>query len=266
MDPTPTSPRNLLLSRLSDGALGRLSGRLELIRWKFGDVVYDTGAVEQSVYFPIDSIVALLQGTLGGTTAEISLVGNDGLVGFAALLGGESTPSRAIVQRAGHAYRLRTVWLRQEIRDHDELLALGLRYAQALMTQMGLTAACNRHHSIKQQLSRLLLLCLDRIPADELVLTHQAIAEMLGVRREAVTMAVADLRRRGILVCGRGWLRVKNRSALEHTSCECYAALRREMDRLLPVPRNPVGGWPKPPGRSMRHGSSSTSTRRRLID
>ena len=203
---------------------------------KLGDVVYESGDSLRYVYFPIDSIVSLLYVMESGASGEISVVGNEGLVGVAVFMGGESTSSRAVVQSAGVAYRLRGQKLKDEFNKHGELLHLILRYTQALITQMAQTAVCNRHHSIDQQLCRWLLLSLDRLPGNRLTMTQELIANMLGVRREGVTDAAGKLQRQGIIEYSRGQITVLDRAGLERLSCECYAVVKRETDRLLPSP------------------------------
>ena len=203
---------------------------------KLGDVVYESGDSLRYVYFPIDSIVSLLYVMESGASGEISVVGNEGLVGVAVFMGGESTSSRAVVQSAGVAYRLRGQKLKDEFNKHGELLHLILRYTQALITQMAQTAVCNRHHAIDQQLCRWLLLSLDRLPGNRLTMTQELIANMLGVRREGVTDAAGKLQRQGIIEYSRGQITVLDRTGLERLSCECYAVVKRETDRLLPSP------------------------------
>ena len=227
---------NHLLAALSPEIRDRLFPHLELVEMKLGDVVYESGDSLRYVYFPIDSIVSLLYVMESGASGEISVVGNEGLVGVAVFMGGESTSSRAVVQSAGVAYRLRGQKLKDEFNKHGELLHLILRYTQALITQMAQTAVCNRHHSIDQQLCRWLLLSLDRLPGNRLTMTQELIANMLGVRREGVTDAAGKLQRQGIIEYSRGQITVLDRAGLERLSCECYAVVKREIDRLLPSP------------------------------
>lgn len=227
---------NHLLAALSPEIRDRLFPHLELVEMKLGDVVYESGDSLRYVYFPIDSIVSLLYVMESGASGEISVVGNEGLVGVAVFMGGESTSSRAVVQSAGVAYRLRGQKLKDEFNKHGELLQLILRYTQALITQMAQTAVCNRHHSIDQQLCRWLLLSLDRLPGNRLTMTQELIANMLGVRREGVTDAAGKLQRQGIIEYSRGQITVLDRAGLERLSCECYAVVKRETDRLLPSP------------------------------
>ena len=227
---------NHLLAALSPEIRDRIFPHLELVEMKLGDVVYESGDSLRYVYFPIDSIVSLLYVMESGASGEISVVGNEGLVGVAVFMGGESTSSRAVVQSAGVAYRLRGQKLKDEFNKHGELLHLILRYTQALITQMAQTAVCNRHHSIDQQLCRWLLLSLDRLPGNRLTMTQELIANMLGVRREGVTDAAGKLQRQGIIEYSRGQITVLDRAGLERLSCECYAVVKRETDRLLPSP------------------------------
>jgi CRP-like cAMP-binding protein len=186
------------------------------------------------VYFPTTSIVSLLYVMLDGASAEIAVVGNEGIIGVARFMGGETMPNRAVVQSAGHAYRLRGQLLKQEFSRSGELQHLLLRYTTALLTQMAQTAVCNRHHSLDQQLCRWLLLSLDRLPSNVLVMTQVLIANMLGVRREGVTEAAGDLQRAGLITYRRGHITVNNRAGLEARACECYAVVKQEFDRLLP--------------------------------
>jgi CRP-like cAMP-binding protein len=215
----------------------RLYPHLELIAMPLGRVLYESGDTLLHVYFPLDSIVSLLYVMENGASAEISVVGNEGLIGVALFMGGETTPSRAIVQSAGHAYRLIGRRLKDEFNRHGELQQLLLRYTQALITQMSQTAVCNRHHSVDQQLCRWLLLSLDRLPSNQLVMTQELIANMLGVRREGVTDAAGKLQKLGVIQYHRGHITVLDRPKLEELCCECYAVVKRESDRLLPWPR-----------------------------
>jgi CRP-like cAMP-binding protein len=209
-----------------------------------GRVLYESGDVLRYVYFPTNSIVSLLYVLADGSSAEISVVGNEGLIGIALFMGGETTPSRAIVQSAGYAYRLRGQDLKDEFHRNDEVQLLLLRYTQALITQMAQTAVCNRHHSVDQQLCRWLLLSLDRLPSNELVMTQELIANMLGVRREGVTEAAGKLEKLGVIRYARGRITVLDRYELERLCCECYAVVKKETDRLLPraAPQLPVTG------------------------
>ncbi|MFJ2547774.1 Crp/Fnr family transcriptional regulator [Pseudomonas sp. NPDC087612] len=243
----PASPKpqarpqdNHLLAALPTTALERLLPHLELVALPLGKVLYESGDALRHVYFPTNAIVSLLYVMENGASAEISVVGNEGLIGVAVFMGGESTPSRAIVQSAGHAYRLPGQRLKDEFNRHGELLVLMLRYTQALITQMAQTAVCNRHHSIDQQLCRWLLLSLDRLKGNQLTMTQELIANMLGVRREGVTDAAGKLQRQGVIEYSRGHIKVLDRARLEQLSCECYAVVRKETERLLPyLPTRP---------------------------
>lgn len=239
----PDSPRpqqNRLLAALPVESQQRLFSHLELVSLPLGKVMYESGETMRYVYFPTDSIISLLYAMENGASAEISVVGNDGLVGIALFMGGESTASRAVVQSAGYAYRLLALRLKNEFNRHGELLVLMLRYTQSLITQMAQTAVCNRHHSISQQLCRWLLLTLDRLPSNQIIMTQELIANMLGVRREGVTEAARKLQKLGVIEYQRGRIRVLDRPRLELLSCECYAVVKRETDRLMLYPPDPV--------------------------
>ncbi|MNZ04323.1 hypothetical protein D3C78_210240 [compost metagenome] len=231
---SPSPLQNHLLAALPEEVRERLLPNLELVSLPLGKVLYESGDALRHVYFPTDSIVSLLYVMESGASAEISVVGNEGLIGLAVFMGGESTPSRAIVQSAGYAYRLHGNQLKAEINRHGELLLLMLRYTQALITQMAQTAVCNRHHSIDQQLCRWLLLSLDRLSSNRLMMTQELIANMLGVRREGVTDAAGKLQKLGVIEYRRGHITVLDRPRLEALSCECYAVVKKETDRLLP--------------------------------
>ena len=234
MSETTTPIQNHLLAALTPDVQGRLFPHLDLVPLSLGRVLYESGDAMKSVYFPTDSIVSLLYVMENGASAEISVVGNEGIVGIALFMGGESTPSRAIVQSAGSAFRLAGQRLKDEFNRHGELLALMLRYTQSLMTQMAQTAVCNRHHSVDQQLCRWLLLSLDRLPSNRLTMTQELIANMLGVRREGVTEAAGKLQKLGVIRYARGQITVIDRPQLETLSCECYAVVKAETRRLLP--------------------------------
>jgi len=199
----------------------------------FGMVLYESGVVLRHIYFPIDSIVSLLHVLNNGASAEIAVVGNEGAVGVSLFMGGETTPSRAVVQSAGSAYRLSRARLKGEFGRHGQLLAVLLRYTQSLITQMAQTAVCNRHHALDQQLCRWLLLSLDRLDGNELQVTQELIASMIGVRREGVTEAAGRLQKLGVIRYSRGKIIVLDRPRLEALSCECYAVVKAETDRLL---------------------------------
>jgi len=228
-----TPELNHLLAALPVEVKGRVFPHLELVPLSLGKVLYESGDTLQHVYFPTDSIVSLLYVMEDGASAEISVVGNEGLIGISLFMGGESTPSRAIVQSAGSAFRLRGQRLKDEFNRHGEMLLLMLRYTQSLITQMAQTAVCNRHHTIDQQLCRWLLLSLDRLPSNRLTMTQELIANMLGVRREGVTDAAGKLQKGGVIQYRRGQITVLDRAKLEKLSCECYAVVKTETDRLL---------------------------------
>lgn len=234
MPDIPSPLQNHLLAALPTEVRDRLFPYLELVPLPLGKVLYESGDTLRSVYFPTDSIVSLLYVMESGASAEISVVGNEGLIGISLFMGGESTPSRAIVQSAGSAYRLLGQRLKDEFNRHGELLQLMLRYTQSLITQMAQTAVCNRHHSVDQQLCRWLLLSLDRLPGNHLTMTQELIANMLGVRREGVTDAAGKLQKLGVIEYSRGHITVLDRPQLEQLSCECYAVVKKETDRLLP--------------------------------
>jgi CRP-like cAMP-binding protein len=224
---------NHILDALPQLEQERLFPHLKLVSMPLGKVVYESGATLRHIYFPTNSIVSLLYVMQDGASAEIAVVGNEGAVGVSLFMGGETTPSRAIVQSAGWAYRLTGGRLKQEFSRHGEALHILLRYTQSLITQMSQTAVCNRHHSLDQQLCRWLLLSLDRLRGDELKMTQELIANMLGVRREGVTEAAGKLQKLGIIRYSRGKITVLNRPHLEKLSCECYAVVKKESDRLL---------------------------------
>jgi CRP-like cAMP-binding protein len=226
--------QNYLLAALPEAVRERLAPKLKLVKMPLGEVLYESGDRIRYAYFPTESIVSLLYVTEDGSSAEISVVGNDGVVGEALFMGGDSTPSRAIVQSAGHAFRLPAKALLAEFNRHEVFQALMLRYTQALITQMAQTAVCNRHHTIDQQLCRWLLLSLDRLPGNRVEMTQELIANMLGVRREGVTEAAGRLQAQGIIEYHRGHITVLDRPGLERLCCECYAVVKQETDRLLP--------------------------------
>lgn len=225
---------NKLLAALPPEIYQRLQPNLELVPLKLGASIYEAGGKQAYVYFPTNAIVSLLYVMKDGASAEIAVVGNEGLVGISLFMGGETTPSRAVVRSAGHAYRMRSKVLKQEFEFGGALQHLLLRYTQALITQMAQTAVCNRHHSIEQQLCRWLLLSVDRLPTNELKMTQELIANMLGVRREGVTEAAGKLQDAGLIRYSRGRITIINRPQLESRVCECYAVVKKEFDRLLP--------------------------------
>ncbi len=226
--------RNRLLAILPDSDYERMQPHLEPVQLELGRAIYESGGAQGYVYFPTNSIVSLLYVMADGSSAEIAIVGVDGVVGIALFMGGESTPSRAVVQSAGYAYRLRAGLLKSEFKLGGTLQQVLLRYTQALITQMSQTAVCNRHHSVEQQLCRWLLLSLDRLPSNELIMTQELIANMLGVRREGVTEAAGHLQAAGLIHYSRGRITVLDRPGLEARACECYAVVQREYTRLLP--------------------------------
>jgi CRP-like cAMP-binding protein len=232
---SPHSPKQShLLAALPAADYARLLPDLELIPMGLGDVLYESGAKLRYVYFPITSIVSLLYVLEDGASAEIAIVGNEGVLGISLFMGGESTPSRAVVQSAGHGFRLKAKLLKNEFGRFGPTMHLLLRYTQALITQMAQTAVCNRHHSVDQQLCRWLLLSLDRLESNELSMTQELIANMLGVRREGVTEAAGRLQNAGLIRYHRGSITVLDRPGLEARSCECYQVVKTEFDRLLP--------------------------------
>jgi CRP-like cAMP-binding protein len=233
--PSAASPRdNHLLAALPETTYQGLLPFLESVSLPLGQAVYESGGAQGHVYFPTSSIVSLLYVLADGAPAEIAVTGNEGLVGISLFMGGETTPSRAVVQSAGHGYRLKGEVLKKEFEAGGALQHLVLRYTQALITQMTQTAVCNRHHAVDQQLCRWLLLSLDRLPGNELVMTQELIANMLGVRREGVTEAAGKLQAEGLIEYSRGKIRVLDRPRLETRVCECYAVVKKEYDRLLP--------------------------------
>ena len=245
--PSCDPQQNHLLAALSPAERERIYPQLRLVEMPLGKVLYESGDVLRHVYFPTDSIVSLLYVLADGASAEISVVGNEGLIGIALFMGGETTPSRAIVQSAGHAYRLVGQHLKDEFHRSGQMQLLLLRYTQALITQMAQTAVCNRHHSVDQQLCRWLLLSLDRLSSNQLTMTQELIANMLGVRREGVTEAAGKLHKLGVIRYARGRITVLNRPRLEQLCCECYAVVKRESDRLLPPPQlNPAASRKTP--------------------
>ena len=225
---------NQLLAALPDAEWQRWQPLLEAVDMPLGQVLYESGSTLSHVYFPTTSIVSLLYVMEDGASAEIAVVGHEGLVGISLFMGGESTPSRAVVQSAGQGFRLSSETIKDEFK-RAPVLHLLLRYTQALITQMTQTAVCNRHHSLDQQLCRWLLLSLDRLQGDELVMTQELIANMLGVRREGVTEGALKLQEAGLIRYARGRIKVLDRAGLEARTCECYAVVKKEYDRLLPA-------------------------------
>ena len=229
----PAPELNYILKSLPAAERERLFPHLKLVAMPLGRVLYESGGLLRHVYFPIDSIVSLLYVLENGASAEIAVVGNEGAIGVALFMGGETTTNRAIVQSGGWAYRLTGSRLKREFERHASLLHILLRYTQALITQMAQTAVCNRHHSVDQQLCRWMLLSLDRLNSNKLTMTQELIANMLGVRREGVTAAAGKLQNLGAIKYSRGQITVLDRAQLEASCCECYAVVKKETDRLL---------------------------------
>jgi len=225
---------NHLLACLPVEDWNRWKPQLDPVDMKLGDVVYESGTTLSHLYFPTSAIISLLYVMQNGASAEIAVVGNEGVVGISLFMGGESTSSRAVVQSAGKGVRVAAKFLKDEFRHAGPVMHLLLRYTQALITQMAQTAVCNRHHSLDQQLCRWLLLSLDRLEGDELVMTQELIANMLGVRREGVTESALKLQKAGLIKYSRGHIAVLDRAGLESRSCECYAVVKKEYARLLP--------------------------------
>jgi CRP-like cAMP-binding protein len=223
-----------LLANLPEALKTRWQPHLELVELPLGLVLYEASRLMADVYFPITAIVSLLYVLENGASAEIAIVGNEGIVGIALFMGGDTTPSRAVVQSAGLGFRMKSPLLKRDFDLYPPVMHLMLRYTQALITQMAQTAVCNRHHSLDQQLCRWLLLSLDRLRGSELVMTQELIANMLGVRREGVTDAATKLQRAGLIRYARGHIEVLDRAGLERRTCECYDVVRREYGRLLP--------------------------------
>jgi CRP-like cAMP-binding protein len=234
MDSTLDGRTNRLLACLPDATWQRWSPQLELVDLPLGQVLYESGKTMQHVYFPIDAIVSLLYVLEDGASAEIAVVGNEGLVGISLFMGGESTTSRGVVQSSGKGLRMRGQAVKAEFDASPAVMHLLMRYTQALITQMAQTAVCNRHHTVDQQLCRWLLMSLDRLKGDELIMTQELIANMLGVRREGVTESALKLQRAGLIRYARGHITVLDRPGLEQRTCECYQVVKTEYDRLLP--------------------------------
>jgi CRP-like cAMP-binding protein len=239
--------QNRLLAALAPPDRERIYPHLKLVPMPLAEVIYEPGETLRNVYFPTDSIVSLMYTTADGAAAEIAMVGNEGLIGIAIFMGGGATPSRAVVQSAGSAYRLTAQQLNEEFHRNGETQRLLLRYTQALITQMAQTVVCNRHHSVDQQLCRWLLLSLDRLSSNRLTMTQELISNMLGVRREGVTDAAGKLQKLGIIRYTRGQIEVLDRPRLEQLCCECYAVVKKETDRLLPIPKLPGVDLPTAP-------------------
>jgi CRP-like cAMP-binding protein len=233
--PSSDSTKNHLLAALPQAESQRWLPLLESVELSLGQVLYESGTTLTHVYFPTTAIISLLYVMENGASAEIAVVGNEGIVGISLFMGGESTSSRAVVQSAGKGFRLNAQKMKEEFDRAGPVLRLLLRYTQALITQMSQTAVCNRHHSLDQQLCRWLLLSLDRLEGNQLVMTQELIANMLGVRREGVTEGALKLQHAGLIRYARGHITVLDRAGLEKRSCECYAVVKKEYDRLLPA-------------------------------
>jgi CRP-like cAMP-binding protein len=234
--------QNHLLAVIPDTEFLRIAPHLELVPMLVGDVLYESGGELQHIYFPITSIISLHYLLENGGCSEMAGVGNEGVLGVSLFMGGNTTPSRAVVQTSGHAYRLKSHLLMEEFNRAGPVMRLLLRYTQALITQMSQTAVCNRHHSVDQQLCRWLLLTLDRVPSNELTITQELIANMLGVRREGVTEAAGKLQSCGLIRYRRGHITVLDRAGLEDKVCECYDVVRKEFARLMAGARRRPGG------------------------
>ncbi|GAC1412836.1 MAG: Crp/Fnr family transcriptional regulator [Burkholderiaceae bacterium] len=264
MPTVQASPQqNHLLGAIPEAEWARFAPHLTPVHLELGDVIYESGSNQPHVYFPTDSIISLLYVMEDGSSAEIAIVGNEGLVGISLFMGGGTTPSRAVVQSAGKAFRMKAQWIRDEFILARSVQQLFLRYTQALLTQRAQTAVCNRHHTLDQQLCRWLLMSLDRLSSNELVMTQELIANMLGVRREGVTEAAGRLQRAGVIQYSRGRIRVLDRPRLEQLACECYEVVKKEFMRLLPwgsdtVP--PVAGADHQAGTSPRRSRKAIET------
>ncbi|MDX2463997.1 MAG: Crp/Fnr family transcriptional regulator [Porticoccus sp.] len=238
---TAYQQKNYIIEALPADVQSRLLPDLELVKLPLGKILYESGEILHHVYFPVDCIISLLYVMENGSSAEISVIGNEGMLGTSLFLGGETTCNRAVVQSAGSAFRVDAKHFKAEFGRHTEMLILLLSYTQALLTQMAQTAVCNRHHSIDQQLCRWMLLSLDRLPTNNLLMTQELISNMLGVRRESVTEAAGKLQDLGIISYQRGHIKVLDRPGLERMTCECYAVEKKETDRLLPEAVNDQG-------------------------
>jgi CRP-like cAMP-binding protein len=234
MDPISAPRQNWLLSALADSEWQRIAAHLEPVDLRLGQMLFDSGGKPSHVYFPTTAIVSLLYVMENGASAEIAVVGNEGLVGISLFMGGQSTSSQAVVQAAGGGFRLPAAVLMEEFNRGGPVLHLLLRYTQALITQMAQTSVCNRHHALDQQMCRWLLLTLDRLHSSELVMTQELLSNILGVRRASISDAAGQLQKDGLIRYERGHISVLDRVAIERRSCECYAVVKKEYDRLLP--------------------------------
>lgn len=237
----PSPRQNQLLNALPSTEYERLLPHLELAQMSCGDILYEPGEKLHFVYFPTDCIVSQLHAMKDGGSSETAIIGNEGAIGITLFMGGGTMTNRALVQSAGYAYRIRQPLFMQEFNRHDALLHLLLRYTQALIAQMAQTAVCNRHHSVGQQLCRRLLLSIDRLHSNELTMTQELIANMLGVRREGITEAAGKLQQAGLINYNRGHIKVLDRPGLEARVCECYHVVKDEFDRLLPLSNHDSG-------------------------
>ena len=231
----PNFKKNRLLAALSGDEWQRLLPRLETVHWPLGQAIYEPGTTLNHIYFPTTAMISLTYEMENGASAQIAMVGNEGVLGISLFMGGESTSSRAVVTSAGHSLMLPAETIKEEFARSGPVMHLLLRYTQALITQMAQTAACNRHHTVDRQLCRWLLMSLDRLQGSHLAMTHELIANMLGVRREGVTEAALKLQAAGLIRYARGHISVLNRQGLVQRSCECYAVVKNEYDRLLPM-------------------------------
>jgi CRP-like cAMP-binding protein len=257
--PALQSPnQNHLLAALATEEFERLAPNLEPVDMRLGDVLYESGGLLQHVYFPTTAILSLHYVMENGASSEIAGVGNEGVLGISLFMGGNTTPSRAVVQTGGQGYRLKAQLLAQEFKRAGAMQLLLLRYTQALITQMSQTAACNRHHSLVQQLCRWLLLTLDRMPTNELIMTQELVASMLGVRREGVTEAAGKLQQAGVISYRRGHITVIDRAGLESQVCECYQVVKKEFARLLPDLLLRQERAPQPQLAQQREGAGTT--------
>ncbi len=234
MLPAPhLATKNHLLASLPQAVYLRLAPALELVDLPLGFSIYEAGIQQTHVYFPTDSVVAIVHVMASGITTEVAVTGNDGMVGIPLIMGGDSTSNRAVVRNAGHAYRLKLAVMRSELATNRPLQNLLLRYTQALMTQIAQNTVCARHHTVEQRVARWLLMSFDLMPSDQLMTTHAQIANMLGMHREVITAAIGNLQKSGLIGGKRGWITTSDRSKLEHRACECYAAVKRETNRLI---------------------------------
>jgi CRP-like cAMP-binding protein len=261
--PAPQNPnQNHLLAALPTAEFERLAPHLEPVEMLLGDVLYESGGLLNHVYFPTTAILSVHYVMENGSSSEIAGVGNEGVLGISLFMGGNTTPSRAVVQTGGQGYRLKSSLMLQEFQRGGLMQQLMLRYTQALITQMSQTAACNRHHSLVQQLCRWLLLTLDRMPTNELVMTQELVASMLGVRREGVTEAAGKLQQAGVIRYRRGHITVLDRSGLESQVCECYEVVKKEFLRLLPDELQRQDTFPRPQQVPVTHATGSLKGRR----